>query len=53
MLQNRLMKGEKDGLEIHELGSSMESNLGIFGFHKGKPRIEKFIKVTREAEKVE
>ena len=47
-----LIKDDK-GWKIYELDSSTENNLGIFGFHKGKPRIEKFIKVTREAEKVE
>ena len=46
-----LVKDEKDGWKIHELDSSTENNLGIFGFHKGKPRVEKFIKVTREADK--
>ena len=48
-----LIKEEKDGWKIHELDSSTENNLGIFGFHKGKPRIEKFIKVTRETKKAE
>ena len=47
-----LRKDDK-GWKIYELDSSTENNLGIFGFHKGKPRIEKFIKVTREAEKAE
>ena len=46
-----LLKDDK-GWKIHELDSSTENNLGIFGFHKGKPRIEKFIKLTREAEKL-
>ena len=46
-----LIKDAK-GWKIYELDSSTENNLGIFGFHKGKPRIEKFIKVTREADKV-
>jgi hypothetical protein len=46
-----LIKEEKDGWKIHELDSSTENNLGIFGFHKGKPRVEKFIKVTRETDK--
>ncbi len=46
-----LIKDDK-GWKIHELDSSTENNLGIFGFHKGKPRIEKFTKVTREAEKL-
>ena len=35
-----LMKEEKDGWKIHELDSSTENNLGIFGFHKGKPRLK-------------
>ena len=48
-----LVKEKRDGWKIHELDSSNENNLGIFGFHKGKPRIERFIRVTREAEKVE
>ena len=48
-----LVKEEKDGWKIHELDSSTENNLGIFGFHKGKPRIEQFIRVTREGEKAE
>ena len=30
----------KDGWKIHELDSSTENNLGIFGFHKGKPRLK-------------
>ena len=47
-----LLKDDK-GWKIHELDSSTENNLGIFGFHKGKPRIEKFIKLTREAEKLQ
>ena len=46
-----LVKDDKDGWKIHELDTSTENNLGIFGFHKGKPRIEKFIKLTREADK--
>ena len=48
-----LVKEEKDGWKIHELDSSTENTLGIFGFHKGKPRIEKFIKVTKDTEKSE
>ena len=48
-----LMKDDKGMWKIHELDSSTENNLGIFGFHKGKPRVEKFIKVTRETEKAE
>ena len=47
-----LLKSDK-GWRIQEIDSSTENNLGIFGFHKGKPRVEKFIKVTREAEKSE
>ena len=35
-----LTKEEKDGWKIHELDSSTENNLGIFGFHKGKPRLK-------------
>ena len=35
-----LMKEAKDGWKIHELDSSTENNLGIFGFHKGKPRLK-------------
>ena len=35
-----LVKEEKDGWKIHELDSSTENNLGIFGFHKGKPRLK-------------
>ncbi len=46
-----LMKDDK-GWKIHELDSSAENNLRIFGFHKGIPRIKKFIKLTREAEKL-
>ena len=46
-----LLKDDK-GWKIYELDSSTENNLGIFGFHKGKPRIQKFIKLTREAEKL-
>ena len=48
-----LMKDGKGMWKIHELDSSTENNLGIFGFHKGKPRVEKFIKVTKETEKSE
>ena len=48
-----LMKDDKGMWKIHELDSSTENNLGIFGFHKGKPRIEKFIRVTKEKDKVE
>ena len=46
-----LVKDEKNGWKIHELDSITENNLEIFGFHKGHPRIKKFIRVTREAEK--
>lgn len=46
-----LLKDDK-GWKIYELDSSTENNLGIFGFHKGKPRIQKFIKLTREVEKL-
>ena len=35
-----LVKEAKDGWKIHELDSSTENNLGIFGFHKGKPRLK-------------
>lgn len=35
-----LVKDAKDGWKIHELDSSTENNLGIFGFHKGKPRLK-------------
>ena len=35
-----LMKEAKDGWKIHEMDSSTENNLGIFGFHKGKPRLK-------------
>ena len=48
-----LVKDPKDGWKIHELDSSTENNLGIFGFHKGKPRIQEFMRVTREKDKVE
>ena len=47
-----LIKDDK-GWKIYELDSITENNLGVFGFHKGKPRIEKFIKVTREAKKMD
>ena len=46
-----LIKYPKDGWKIHELDSSTENNLGIFGFHKGKPRIQEFTRVTREKDK--
>ena len=46
-----LVKDEKNGWKINELDSITENNLEIFGFHKGHPRIKKFIRVTREAEK--
>ncbi len=35
-----LMKDPKDGWKIHQLDSITENNLGIFGFHKGKPRLK-------------
>ena len=35
-----LLKDAKDGWKIHELDSITENNLGIFGFHKGKPRLK-------------
>ena len=44
---------DNKGWKIHELDSSTENNLGIFGFHKGKPRIQEFIRVTKEKDKVE
>ena len=47
-----LIKDDK-GWKIYELDSSTENNLGIFGFHKGKPRIQEFMRVTREKDKVE
>ena len=43
-----LVKDEKNEWKIHELDSITESNLGIFGFHKGKPRLKKFITLTKE-----
>ena len=46
-----LVKDEKNGWKIHELDSITENNLVIFGFHKGHPRIKKFTRVAREAEK--
>ena len=36
-----LLKDPEDGWKIHELDSVTENNLGIFGFHKGKPRLKK------------
>ena len=48
-----LIKDPKDGWKIHELDSSTENNLGIFGFHKGKPRAQEFMRVTREKDKAE
>ena len=48
-----LVKEEKDGWKIHELDSSTENNLRIFGFHEGHPRLKEFIRVTRIAEKAE
>ena len=47
-----LIKDDK-GWKIYELDSSTENNLGIFGFHKGKPRIQEFMRVTREKDKAE
>ena len=47
-----LVKDEKDGWKIHELDSITESNLGIFGFHKGNPRLKKFITLTKEEYRV-
>ena len=47
------LKDEKDSWKVPELDSSAENNLDISSFHKGKPRIEKCIKVTRETEKAE
>ena len=46
-----LVKAAKDGWKIHEVDSITENNLGIFGFHRGHPRIQQFIRVTRDAEK--
>ena len=34
------VKEAKDGWKIHEMDSSTENNLGIFGFHTGKPRLK-------------
>ena len=49
-----LVKEEKDGWKIHELDSSTENNLGIFGFHKGKPRLKEAGRFfTTAADKVE
>ncbi|MYC39527.1 MAG: hypothetical protein F4X55_00690 [Candidatus Dadabacteria bacterium] len=48
-----LMKEAKDGWKIHELDSSTENNLGIFGFHKGKPRLKEAGRFfTTDADKV-
>ena len=48
-----LVKEEKDGWKIHELDSSTENNLGIFGFHKGKPRLKEAGRFfTTDADKV-
>ena len=47
------VKDEEDGWKIHELDSINEGNLKVFGFHKGKPRIKQFIKITQYAEKVQ
>ena len=46
-----LLKTEKDGWKIHELDSITENNLFLFGFHRGHPRIEQFIRVTTDTEK--
>ena len=35
-----LLKDPKDGWKIHEIDSITENNLGIFGYHKGKPRLK-------------
>ena len=35
-----LVKAAKDGWKIHEVDSITESNLGIFGFHRGHPRLK-------------
>ena len=49
-----LVKEVKDGWKIHELDSSTENNLGIFGFHKGKPRLKEAGRFfTTDADKVE
>ena len=46
-------KWKKDGWKIHELESSTENNLGIFGFHKGNPRLKAAGRVfTRAADRV-
>ena len=47
-----LVKEEKDGWKIHELDSITENNLEIFGFHKGNPRLKKFITLTKETYRV-
>ena len=47
-----LMKDGKGMWKIHELDSSTENNLGIFGFHKGNPRLKKFITLTKEEYRV-
>ena len=48
-----LVKEEMDGWKIHELDSITENNLVIFGFHKGEPRLEKFMEVITETEEPE
>lgn len=49
-----LMKDDKGMWKIHELDSSTENNLGIFGFHKGKPRLKEAGRFfTTDADKVE
>ena len=35
-----LQKDDKGEWKIHEIDSITENNLGIFGYHKGKPRLE-------------
>ena len=47
-----LVKYAKDGWKIHELDSISENNLPIFGFHKGKPRLKKFITLTKETYRI-
>ena len=47
-----LVKDEKNGWKIHELDSISENNLEIFGFHKGNPRLKKFITLTKETYRV-
>ena len=47
-----LVKDEKNEWKIHELDSISENNLEIFGFHKGNPRLKKFITLTKEIYRV-